>query len=346
MFRHVPRYCLSAILLMSLFSSGYASDHLDAPALSGKGELDVSDLYAFQSPGNADNTVLIMTVNPFAGSMSGVEFGTSDVEYQFQIDNDGDAMADVTYGATFSPNGGGQDIDLTMNGTSIFTGDASSSVSLAGGGMLQTGLFDDPFFFDLAGFQDGFAFTGVDAFAGANVSAIVLEVPSTELGGPNIAVSARTLMAGSQVDRVGRPAINTALIPSSRKDEFNQASPENDAANFAADVQATIESLNGGDAANAAGTTGVLLPDLLTIDTSNAAGFLNGRGLTDDVIDAELNLLSKGGVTSDGVDANDVAFPNSFPYLAPQNVVPEPSSMGLMLFALISLCRLRRRHVG
>lgn len=326
-------------------SIGYASDHLDAPALMGKGELDVNDLYAFQSPENADNTVLILTVNPFAGTMSDVDFATNDVEYQFQIDNNGDAMADITYGATFSTNGGGQNVDLTKNGTSIFTGDASNSASLADGGMLQTGLFDDPFFFDLAGFQNGFSFTGVDAFAGANVSAIVLEVPSADLGGPNIGVSARTLMAGSQVDRVGRPAVNTALIPSARKDEFNQASPENDSASFAADVQATIESLNGGDSANAAGTTAILLPDLLTIDTSNAAGFLNGRGLADDVIDAELNLLSKGGVTGDLVNANDVPFRTSFPYLAPQNIVPEPSGALLTLLGLLGFSGLRRRRI-
>ena len=56
---------------------------------------------------------------------------------------------------------------------------------------------------------------GTDFFAGLDVSAIVLEVPSSELNGAdtNIGVWARTLnQNGDQIDRVGRPAINTALI--------------------------------------------------------------------------------------------------------------------------------------
>jgi hypothetical protein len=62
----------------------------------------------------------------------------------------------------------------------------------------------------------------------------------------------------------------------------------------------------------------ILLPDILTVDTSNPAGFLNGRGLADDVIDAELALVTNGAVTTDCV-ANDSAFSDSFPYLAPPN---------------------------
>ena len=317
----------------------HASDHLDAPALAGNGQLDVNDVYAFQSPTNADNTVLIMTVNPFAGVMSPTTFGTAGVEYEFQIDNNGDALADVTYGATFVTNGGGQDITLTRDDTTIASGSTATSLPISGGGMVQAGLFDDPFFFDLAGFQDGFNFTGDDAFAGAIVSAIVLEVPSSELGGPNIGVSARTLLEGNQVDRMGRPAINTVLIPSDRKDEFNQSEPDQDPANFGDDVRAAIMSLNGNDAGHAAELAAILLPDVLTIDTSNAAGFLNGRQLADDVIDAELNLLSQGAVTGDGVNMNDVPFLDSFPYLA----VPEPSGIALAFFGVAAIYGFRRR---
>ncbi len=204
--------------------------------------------------------------------------------------------------------------------------------------MLQAGLFDDPFFFDLAGFRNGFNFTGDDVFAGAKVSAIVLEVPSSELGGPHIGVSARTLFAGNQIDRMGRPAINTVLIPSGRKDAFNQGQPADDPADFGDDVRATITSL--GNGANATSLTNTLLPDLLTLDTSSSAGFLNGRRLADDVIDAELNLLSGGAVTGDGVNMNDAAFRTVFPYLA----VPEPSGLALVFLGLaISSCTLRRR---
>ncbi len=52
------------------------------------------------------------------------------------------------------------------------------------------GLRDDPFFFDLFGFNDTMstgtlAFTGADALAGTNVMAIVVEVELEQLGDPS-----------------------------------------------------------------------------------------------------------------------------------------------------------------
>ena len=323
-----------------------AADHLDAPAINGMGDLDVNDLYAFQSPTDSSSTVLIMTVNPFAGVVSGTTFNTV-ADYEIHVDNDGDAVADLSYKATFSDNGvGGQSVDLALNGSSIASGPSNSTLTIGTGGKVETGVFDDPFFFDLAGFQNGLMFTGDDTLAGANVSAIVLEVPSAGLGGPNIGVWATTTVGGAQVDRIGRPAINTVLIPSARKDEFNGAMPSNDPTGFGADVQASIESLNGGDVTLAATLTGILLPDVLTIDVSDASGFLNGRGLADDVIDAELTLLTNSQTPiGDGVDANDVVFPGVFPYLAPANI-PEPSGWAGGVFAVSLLLSVKRRRVG
>ena len=117
---------------------------------------------------------------------------------------------------------------------------------------------------------------------------------------------------------MGRPAINTVLIPSSLKDEFNRVAPHRQRDRFGDIVRANIAQLNGGDTALAATLTDVLLPDLLSYEVGDSSGFLNGRRLADDVIDAELNLLTKGAVTGDGV-ANDSAFTTSFPYLAAAN---------------------------
>lgn len=297
-----------------------AADHLDSPSVGADGRVDINDLFAFQSPANPDNTVLIMTVNPLAGVLSDTSFHSS-ATYEFHIDSDGDAVSDLSYTLFFNrPRRGRQNmLMLDDTGAIAASGKTGQTISVAGGGMLRADLFEDPFFFDLNGFNDGFSFTGTDFFAGADVTAIVLEVPSSSLNGPNIAVWARTTVGGSQFDRMGRPAINTVLIPSARKDEFNTSDPASDFANFGADVQATIESLNGGDSVTAATLTGILLPDVLTIDVSSSAGFLNGRQLADDVIDAELNLLTNGAVTSDAVNANDVAFLNVFPYVAPAN---------------------------
>ena len=322
-------------------SSVNGADHLDAPSLEGNGHLDINDLYVFQSPINPSNTVLIMTVNPFAGVLSDTVFGTHDFEYEFLIDNTGDAMADISYGATFFANPqGGQNLVLTRNDVSLAFGAAGRELTLDGGGKVQAGLFDDPFFFDLAGFNDGLNFTGDDTLAGANVSGIVLEVPSADLGGPNIGVWARTMSQHHQVDRMGRPAINTVLIPSERKDEFNITEPHEDLATFGDDVFAAIMGLS--DEANATALTSVLLPDVLTFDTTNASGFLNGRQLADDVIDAELALLTGGAVTGDGVDANDIAFRSAFPYLAPAHI-PEPSHGLLTAFAVLTLFLVRNK---
>lgn len=356
--RHLtsPRHAaVAATLLLSLSAPAlYAADHLEAPGVMGRGDVDLADLYAFQSPNNPDNSVLVLTVNPFAGQVSGTDFSTA-ASYNFLIDNDGDAIADITYSTTFAaPVGGSQVVTTTRTitgnaPTTYAMGQTGQNLATADGGMLQADLFEDPFFFDLAGFSNGFNFTGTDAFAGANVSAIVLELPSLELGGPNIGVWATTVDGNGQVDRVGRPAINTALIPAGQKDAFNQGQPVDDPADFAAAVNATLVSLLGGDQATANSLTGVLLPDILTFDTSSSAGFLNGRNLTDDVIDAVLGLVSNGAITTDMVDANDTAFASLFPYLAAPNPiqvagVPVPSALALTLFGAIGMVGIRRRR--
>lgn len=333
-----------AALSVAWSPAAEAADHLDAPNVMGNGQADINDLYVFQSPANPANSVLILTVNPAAGVLSPTTFGTG-VTYSFNVDNSGDAIADITYSATFGAAGPGgvQSLSLTGPGGAYAAGSTGSAVSTVSGGQVQAGLFDDPFFFDLAGFQNSFTFTGTDFFAGFDTSAIVLEVPSSELGGPNIGVWATTSEGGMQVDRFGRPAINTALIGSGRKTDFNLGSPSTDFANFGAEVQAQIAALNGGDVATAMGLTSVLLPDMTTFDTSDASGFLNGRGLADDVIDAELGLLTNGAVATDGVASNDRAFLGQFPYLASANI-PEPTSMALAVTVAAGLGLLHRRN--
>jgi len=307
-----------------------AADHLDGPLVMTDGQLDINDVYAFQSPAKASNSVLIMTTTPLAGVQNPATFSSTGA-YEFKVDTNGDAKEDITYTITFSaPNASGAQTATVKSGsTTLGSGSTGTAISLSNGGTLTAGFFDDPFFFDLAAFKNKLAFcqggTGTNFFAGLNVNAIVLEVPSTALG-TKIGVWARTLKDGKQFDRMGRPAINTVFTPETQKDTFNTSQPADDQKNFTTNVVTVLKAL-GNDDATANKLAGILLPDILTFDTSSSEGFLNGRKLGDDVIDAELSLISGGKVTGDCV-ANDSAFRATSPYLAVPNGMPGLPSTG------------------
>jgi len=341
----VCRWAAIAGLTLFVFTSAAsAADHRDGPIFANSarfGSQDLNDVYVFRSPANVDRTVLIMTVNPFAGVLSPTTFEPG-ILYDFCIDKNGDAVEDIVYRYRF--------YDLPISDTQFFivqrlnmnsllgqlgigqevsVGVTGLAQTLAGGGRTLQDNFDDPFFFDLNGFQNGFQFTGDDFFEGANVSCIVLELPTARLvgTGPRIGVWCRTLSPGifgfdtTQIDRNGRPAINTVLIPANRKTLFNRSEPIDDQRRFRTNVIDSLLAL-GRTRADAEALADVLLPDILTVNTNSGAGFLNGRRLADDVIDIELDLLTGGEVTTDGVDRNDRAFRRTFPYLAPPHVMP------------------------
>jgi hypothetical protein len=117
-----------------------------------------------------------------------------------------------------------------------------------------------------------------------------------------------------QLDRMGRPAIATVFIPADQKDAFNNNTPDRDVSIYKQTVIASLASLGAGpDLAD------VLLPDILTVDFSQPIKYLNGRGLSDDVIDISLQAITGNAAASDHVDANDRAFLSAFPYLATPN---------------------------
>ncbi len=300
-----------------------AADHLDAPLVAGDGRIDINDVYAFTV---GSDTVLVMTINPLAGVVSPTTLRPG-TQYEFLIDNDGDAVQDIAYRllASAPKKSGRQNLSLHRSteidegGPLMAKGQSEQVLPVKGGGSLFVGLRDDPFFFDLIGFRTGsFCTSPVDFFAGLNVSAIILQVPTADLvdSSPVIGVWARTTVDDEQVERMGRPVINTVLIPSGSKDAFNATQPADDPATWTSDVINSLVALNG-DPAYSAAVASILLPDILTIDTSQASGFLNGRDLDDDVIDIALTVVSNGGITTDCVNGNDVPFLTGFPYLAP-----------------------------
>ena len=132
---------------------------------------------------------------------------------------------------------------------------------------------------------------------------------------PKIGVWASTNAGDTQIDRMGRPAINTVFNHGEEKNQFNAGDPVNDWRDFGDRFVTELTTLG---AADPNGLAHFLLPDILTYDTSSAAGFPNGRQLSDDVIDTELNLITNGKITGDCV-GNDSTFSTTFPYLGSPN---------------------------
>jgi len=485
---------LLVILSLAFVTFAHAADHFDSPLTAADPIADLADVYAFINPNDAQELILILTVNPFANT--GSRFSDA-VQYQIMLENKQGQSFLITCSATTA-----QIVTCNAPGNRQISG-ITGEIHTNGELRFFAGLRDDPFFFDLAAFNQtistaSVAFTnpGVDALAGANVLAIALGInlnvvvpdrsnpdnfnmklwASTQriagagIGGgisgtwwnkafngqgwvleainnpgagataasfgsveqfvayyfsniesnqifltgngsningntasvevirtsgsdfgedfkpdqsqrevvgtmnfsftscdkghvdfvplsasglkafsidldrlTNISGLQCNLFAEGQIDREGRPAVNTALIPKTKKDDYNRAiTPGDWESLFAADISASIlfvDSLDGiagnfltGDETALAN---LLADDRLQINlnipdcgaylaleaaalTEATPGACGGRTLAADVIDDTLTLLVSGGASpvSDGVDANDVPFLTVFPFLA------------------------------
>src|SRR2546430_5802485 len=75
------------------------SSHREAPEIAKDPVADSTDVYAFVSPDRPDTVTLIANYIPLQGPAGGpnfYEFG-DDVLYEIHVDNDGDALDDITY---------------------------------------------------------------------------------------------------------------------------------------------------------------------------------------------------------------------------------------------------------
>jgi hypothetical protein len=164
-----------------------------------------------------------------------------------------------------------------------------------------------------------------------------------------------------QVSRLGNPLVNEVIIPLGLKDKFNRTTPDRDAelygqyvtepelaavlnALFGVNapetdrtdiVQAVLQGLPGLNEHSGpnAGTPVDTLKLNLGVDPAMApsrfgalggdlAGYPNGRRLTDDVVDIDLQVVAgilhdpqNAVALGDGVDVNDAPFLDEFPYL-------------------------------
>jgi Domain of unknown function (DUF4331) len=231
------------------------------------------------------------------------------------------------------------------------------------------GLREDPFYFDVEqyfrvragaagiGPAVGFREPGYDFTAGYNVNSVVVRIPRRLLNSVTDTydfwqtISTKNADGTyTQVERLGRPGINEALIlTNDYLNALNSVGPDFEAAALkgeepaagiagpiVGEAIATLKAV-GNDDERALVLVKAFLPDVMRIDTAQPSGYANelnaggspvrGRLLMDDVIDITLSVVTNGGITGDNVS---YAGPNAggvghqplleqFPYLAAPN---------------------------
>jgi Domain of unknown function (DUF4331) len=355
-------------------SSVNAADHAEATLAAADPGADIADVFAFLDPNDNSKVVLALDVEGFVvpSEMLNLSFFAPDVRFRFNIENTGDAIADRKIDITFAAQTSRtqpQMATIRLPGGRVFAApttvqtlapNANSFVVTTdpvSGVSFFAGLTDDPFFFDIVGFNRFVASVlggapdvtklqrGRDSFAGYNIHMIALSVPANLLRGPNgnniIGVSGVTLRRRDdelvQVDRMATPAVNTALIPFARKNEYNASTPVDDAAGiFANSIVGTLTAL-GTSAANIGVLASVAVAngDYLHLDlakpnnsvgfgenvtTANYTGFPNGRRPGDDTINTLLYFIgNQNPAIHEAVVHNDVPLGSVFPFFARPN---------------------------
>jgi hypothetical protein len=306
----------------------------------GNARLDLTDLYAFPKLGDASKSILIMDVHPSASvnppGLTTKEPFATDAADELKIDTDGDAVAAIAYRVCFSPSAEGAQIATVRR---VAGGDAAgasdSGETIVDSAPVSTeqearvaesdeyrffaGWRSDPFFFDTEGALNNFQFTGHDFFAEKNVCSIVLEVPNTALGSNFLGLWHRTLDGTSgkwvQADRGARPS-QSVFLTGEEKGAYLAAEPWDDA-RFVAIFAHSLEHTGGYSPQQAKRVAETLLPDFLIYDPRRPASYPdNGRGLSDDVMDVFISLLTNGRLTRDNVGPHHDLLAE-FPYLAP-----------------------------
>jgi len=318
----------------------------------GDQRLDLCDLYAFPSPANPENTVLILNANPNADALH------PDAIYRLAIDNDGDLRNDIAFSFVFSePRDGRQTVDVFLAhdreaesaeavGEKIFDAVEVSTgttpiIHQSDSITFFAGPRSDAFFFDFDGIKNLFditggrnftaphlggtsPWTGVDSNLAANVFSIAIELPTTALGAdPDIRIWGRCSLRRddgtlAHVDRAGHPSVSSFFNTDDTKEAYNASEPRQDRELWLEQFIHLMGHTGGYDreeaiaAIDAEGT----LPDMLSYDPTKPAKYPNGRTFTDDVIDYRLAFLTKGDCPPSGLAPHSDTL-GEFPYLGP-----------------------------
>src|SRR6202522_4041100 len=94
---------LAMSLLLITPPGVFASSHREAPITALDHAADITDFYAFVSYDHPDRVTFIMNVDPFLEPSNGPNYFPFDpnVLYQIRIDNNNDAVQDVTFDIQF-----------------------------------------------------------------------------------------------------------------------------------------------------------------------------------------------------------------------------------------------------
>lgn len=160
-----------------------AADHSEAPGTRADLAADIADVYVWHQ-GNK-----LIAVLTYGGLQATTENQSAvydeDVLYSIHIDNNADNATDIRVDARFGQNSDGQwgiQVENLPGVDGPVVGAVETVIDAGSGLSVYAGLRDDPFFFDLEGFNQTLA-TGTLAFDGErdsvaslNVSSIVLEM--------------------------------------------------------------------------------------------------------------------------------------------------------------------------
>jgi hypothetical protein len=94
-----PALAVALSLVLAVPQGAFASSHREAPITALDHKADITDFYAFVSYDHPDRVTFIMNVDPFLEPANGPNYFPFDpaILYEIKIDNNHDALADVTF---------------------------------------------------------------------------------------------------------------------------------------------------------------------------------------------------------------------------------------------------------
>ncbi|MGP3951288.1 DUF4331 family protein [Streptomyces sp. 7N604] len=282
------------------------SDHLDGLSARQDPSLDISDVYLFRGQ---SGTVFVINVNP----LSGTEGFHPEALYEFNVDTNGDGIADIALRAMFLPpdSTGNQALvlrevtgpyapDRYAPGHIVAHGRTNENITGPTGFKLFAGSAGDPFYIegnvvtavrtavmngsklDLSAYDPNKA---TNLFGNSNVSAIVLEIPDSFFGSSStigfwgsVAVPTDAPGGWRQIDRAANPLVST-LYGFNEGDEYNAAPTEDDLAQYGekiATMTARVVAANGtaeDPDKYGAAVRDILMPDELHYRVGSSAFF-------------------------------------------------------------------------